>query len=102
MNGELAVLYQRGKQIGGLYDWEINLILNSTVRNGWYEYKISKDIATRSYWLNIAPDDSYFEVKFYKAIRGQLVLIDSGKVEIDLPSKTLDRRLYIPLEIRWV
>ena len=102
MNGDLAVLYQGGKQVGGLFDWEIDIISNSTIRNGWYEVKISKGITAQGYWLTCAPDGCYFEVIFYKAIRGRLVLMDSGKVEVDLPDKTLDRRLHIPLEIRWV
>ena len=103
MNGVLGVLYQGGKQVGGIYDWDIDIITsNSTIRNGWYEFKVFKEITAQSYWLNLAPDSDYFEIKFYKAIRGQLVLIDGGKVGVSLPDKTLDRRLHIPLEIRWV
>ncbi len=100
MNGELAVLYQETKQVGGLYDWEIEIISQSTIRNGWYEHKITKGITAQSYWLTDAPDGNCFEIKFYKAIRGQLVLIDSGEIEIDLPNKTIDHRFYIPLVVR--
>ncbi len=102
MNGELGVLYQEDKQVGGLYDWEIITISQSTVRDGWYDFKVAKEITARSYWLIVTPDGSIFEVKFYKAIRGQLILVDKGITMIDLPDKTLDHRLYIPLEIMWI
>lgn len=102
MNGELGVLYQGDEQIGGFFDWEIDISSISTIRNGWYEFKVTKEITTQSYWLNLAPDGDCFEIKFYKVIRGRLVLIDSGKVEINLPDKTLNCRIYIPLEIRWI
>ncbi len=102
MNGELAALYQGGKQVGGIYDWQIDILFDSVIKNGWYEHKIIKNITAQGYWLNIAPDSDYFCVEFYKVIRGQLVLIDTGKVEVDLPNKILDRRVYIPLEIRWL
>ena len=102
MNGELGVLYQGNKQVGGIYDWEIDIISDSTIRNGWYEHKITKGITAQSYWLTDAPDSNCFEVKFYKAIRGRLVLMDAGKIELDLPNRVLDHRFYIPLEIRWI
>ncbi len=102
MNGELAVLYQGGKQVGGLYDWAVNLISTHNIRNGWREFKIvKKEITAYSYWLTLAPGSDCFEAQFYKAIQGQLVLIDRGKIEVALPNQTLDRRLYIPFEIRW-
>ncbi len=102
MNGEIAALFQ-GKQVGGLYSWEIDLQFNSTIKNGWREFKvINKRISATSYWLNFIPEGRCFEVKFYKVSAGQLVLIDQGKVEIDLPDKTLDKKIHIPLEIRWL
>ncbi len=102
MNGELGVLYQGGKQVGGFFDWEIDLTLVPTMRNGWYSFKAFKRITIQSYWLINAPDGSCYEAKLYKAIRGQLILMDSGRVEVNLPNRTLDRRLCIPLEIRWI
>ncbi len=103
MNGEIAVLYQGNKQIGGLYDWKIDITSESTIKNGWRESRICKEIAAQSYWLIDTPACNCFELKFYKVERGYLVLIDSGKVKIDLPSvRVLDCRLTIPIEIRWL
>lgn len=102
MNGEIAALYQNGKQVGGVYNWNINLASATTTVNGWQEYKFVKNITANSYWLTLAPDSNVFEVKFYKSIQGRLVLIDDGIVEITLPdTATLDRRLDAPLEIIW-
>ncbi len=103
MNGELGVLYQEEKQVGGLYGWEIDFAYDSTVSNGWREFKITKGISAASYWLNFVPDGNCFDIKLYKAIRGQLVLVDSGKVMINLPSvRIFDTKLNIPIEIRWI
>ncbi len=103
MNGELAVLYQDNKQSGGLYNWEINITSESIIRNGWREFKVVKEITAQGYWLLTPPTDNCFEIKFYKVQGGCLVLIGSGKAEIDLPSvRVMDCRLTIPIEIRWL
>ena len=101
MNGGIAVLYQ-GKQVGGMYDWKIDITPNSILRDGWREFKVTKEITAHSYWLTDTPSDNCFEVKFYKVVRGQLALMDSGMIEIDLHDKTVGRLIYTPLEIRWV
>ncbi len=102
MNGEIAALYQNEKQVGGVYNWEISLASDSTTKDGWLEYKVVKNITANSYWLTLAPDSNMFEVKFYKAIQGQLVLMDDGTVEITLPDTvTLDHKLDAPLEMIW-
>ncbi len=101
MDGELAVLSQGGIQVGGLYDWELNTLFETNINNGWYEHKIKREITTRSYWLTVAPDGPC-EIQLYKACRGQLVLVGEGRVEITMIDKTLNRRLYSPVEIRWL
>ncbi len=102
MDGELATLYQLGKQVGGLFDWQIDFSFLSGVRNGWYEHKPIKHILARGYWLILAPDSFCFKADFYKVIQGQLVLMDAGKIEIDFPIRTLDQRLYAPIDVRWI
>lgn len=102
MNGEIGVLYQ-GEQVGGIYDWLVSLVWDSIVVNKSREYKVIKKILANSYWLVKAPDGNCFDIELYKTIQGALVLMDKGKVIIDLPDiKTLDRRLYAPVEIRWI
>ncbi len=102
MDGELAVLSQGGKQVGGLFDWELTTLFESIAKNGWYEHKITRSITSRSYWLNVAPGGYCFEITLYKAIRGQLVLTGEGRVDVVMSDKTLNHRLYAPIEIRWL
>jgi len=102
MNGEIGVLYQ-DKQIGGVYDWSVNLAYEPSVRNGFKYYKVKKNISARSYWLIGIPLDNLYDIELYKIIKSQLVLMDSGKVKINFPdTQTLDKRLYAPVEIRWI
>ncbi len=102
MNGKIAVLYQGGKQVGGLFDWQIDMILPPSIKNGWREYKLIKEITARSYWLIDAPDGNLFEVKFYNAIRGHLVLIATGMVEVNLPKIIVNKKIFMPLKLRWI
>jgi len=102
MEGNLGVLYQDG-QVGGIYDWEIYLIWDSTVHKNWQEYKVKKNITAQSYWLIKPPDGNCFDIELYNTIQGALVLMDKGNVAIDFPDiVTLDRRLYAPIEVRWL
>lgn len=103
MNGEIGALFQHDKQVGGVYNWSINLAIDvSTNKELWYEYKVKKVITAHSYWLVSVPADNCFEAKFYKKIKGQLVLMDDGMVVVDLPdTTTLNRVLDAPLEIVW-
>ena len=99
---EIGVLYQ-GEQVGGIYDWDISLIWDSVIVNKWREHKVKKNITANSYWLIKPPDGNCFDIELYKTIQGALVLMDTGNVAIDFPDvKTLDRRLYAPIEIRWL
>jgi len=102
MNGQIGVLRQNGKQVGGIYDWMISLVYDSTVNDGWEKFKVIKHITAQSYWLVVIPSDNIFDIELYKKIEGQLVLVDAGEVGINLPdTETLDRKLYAPLELVW-
>jgi len=102
MNGQLAVLYQ-GEQVGGIYDWNIDIRFEHLVVNKSRQYTSHKLIAALSYWLIKVPHGNEFDAEFYQVIQNNLVLMDAGKVSIDLPDrKTLNRRLYAPLEIGWL
>ena len=103
IEGQIATLSQDGKQVAGLYDWEARVILNYTTRGGVKEYKPTKKIDARSYWLVEPVRDNLFDAKFYQVMNDDLILMDSGKVVIDFPDcRTVDRRLYAPIEVRWV
>jgi len=102
MNGEIGVLYQ-DKQIGGVYNWRINLTYEPTVRDGYHHLKVKKTIIAQSYWLIETPSDNIYDIELYKRVNKQLVLMDAGKVRIRFPDcKTLNRRLDAPIEIRWI
>ena len=103
LEGQIGVLYQEGKQVGGLYDWEFHIILDYTTKDGMKEYKPHKKIDARSYWLVEPVKENVFDAEFYQVMNDRLILMDAGKVAIDLPDcATIDRRLYAPIEIRWV
>jgi len=103
IEGQIAVLYQHGEQVGGLYDWESRVILDYTTVSGVKEYKSHKKIEARSYWLIEPVKENEFDAKFYQTLNDNLILMDAGKVVIDFPDlRTLDRRLYAPIDIKWL
>ena len=102
MDGKLGVLNQCGKQVGGIYDWEVNLSYDSAVKHGWQEVRVVKHILAQSYWLVEIPIGNTYGIELYQEVEGQLVIMDEGNVSIDLPDiETLDQRLYAPLELIW-
>jgi len=102
MDGQIGVLKQDGKQCGGIYDWEISLVYDSTVSKGWAKLKVIKNIYAQSYWLTEIPKDNIYDIELYKKVDGQLALMDTGVVGLNLPDiETLNRRLYAPLELKW-
>jgi hypothetical protein len=102
LEGQIAVLYQ-GEQVAGLYDWSLRVILDYTTKDNMREYKSHKRIEARSYWLVEPVKDNEFDAEFYQVINDNFVLMDAGKVAIDFPDcHTVDRRLYAPIEVRWI
>ncbi len=103
MEGQIGALFQNGKQVGGVYNWEINLAFDSTIKDGWEKIKVVKHVKAQGYWLVELPIDNLYDVELYEEIDNQLVLMDTGKAVIDLPDiVTLDRRLDAPLRIGWI
>ena len=103
LSGQIATLNQAGEQVGGLYDWAINVVMNYTVKDGIKIFKPVKHIEAQSYWLLKKIKSNKFGVSFFTVQGGQLVLMDAGEVVIDLPDLiTLDQRLYAPVEARWM
>ena len=103
MTGDIGVLYQNGKQVGGIFDWEISAGMDSIAKDSWVERKVAKQITAQSYWLVNKPNGDIFDVKFYQHIKGQLVLMDTGTVGLKLPEiNILDRTLPASLRLRWM
>jgi len=103
LTSQIATLKKDDKQVGGLYDCEIRVILQYTTVNGMKEYKPVKKITALSYWLLEPIQSNEFDAEFFTVNSNQLVIIDAGKVVIDFPDlRTLDRRLYAPIDVRWV
>ena len=101
--GQIAVLYQNKKQVGGIRDWDCRVILNYTTRDGIKEYQPVKHIDAQSYWILEPIEDNEFNAEFYQVLNNELVLMDAGRVVIDFPDvRTLGRRLYAPIEVRWI
>ena len=109
MNGEIGVLYQDGRQIGGFYDWEITINLEQSSwgelgQGDWLEWQVSPQYITAvSYWLVHKPKDMTFRADFYQYIRNQLVLVDSSIVQIQLPEvNVIGKRLWAPIRMKWM
>jgi len=103
LEGQIGVLHQDGRQVAGVYDWETRVILDYTTKDGMKEYKPRKKIDARSYWLVEPVEENVFDAEFYQVLNDNLILMDAGKVVIDFPDcGTIDRRLYAPIDIRWV
>jgi len=103
LEGQIAVLYQEGKQTAGLYGWESRVILQYTTVDNMKTYKSHKRIDAKSYWLVEPIEDNQFDAEFYQVLNDNLILMDAGRVVIDFPDcYTVDRRLYAPIEIRWI
>ena len=103
LTSQIATLNQNGKQVGGLYDSEIRVILQYTTVDGMKEYKSLKRITALSYWLLVPIQNNEFDAEFFTVQSNQLVLIDAGKVRINFPDvSTLNQRLYAPIDVRWV
>jgi hypothetical protein len=102
LNGQIATLNQ-GKQVGGLYDWSTNVILNYTSKDGTKVYQPVKKISALSYWLLNKIKSNEFYVEFFSIQLDKLILMDSGYVVIDFPDlNTLDKHLYAPIEVKWL
>ena len=103
LTAQVAILNQDGKQVGGLFDCEIRVILQYTTVNGMKEYKPVKKITALSYWLLEPIRNNEFDAEFFTVNSNQLVTVDAGRVVIDFPDvRTLDQRLYAPIDVRWI
>jgi len=99
----IATLKQNGKQVGGLFDIEIRVILQYVTKDGMKDYKPIKKITALSYWLLEPIQSNEFDAEFFTEKSNQLITIDVGKVRIDFPDLvTLDKRLYAPINVQWL
>uniref|UniRef100_A0A6M3LQX6 Uncharacterized protein n=1 Tax=viral metagenome TaxID=1070528 RepID=A0A6M3LQX6_9ZZZZ len=103
LTSQIATLKQNGKQVGGLFDCEIRVVLQYATVNGMKEYKPLKKISAMSYWLLETIQGNEFDAEFFTVNSNQLVTVDAGRVVIDFPDvRTLDQRLYAPIDVRWI
>jgi len=101
MEGEIGVLYQ-GEQVGGFFDWQFNIGLEPIPDKEWASYKVIPPyITARSYWLTRELEGADFRADFFKFMNGQLILMDSSRVELKLPNMTIGKRLLAPIRMRW-
>jgi len=87
MKGELGVLYQNGKQIGGFKSWQMKFELLPIQSAGWAAYQPSqwKAFGKQPFFLE-KPTGNIFDVVFYQVFKGQLIEIYKEKVEGILPT----------------
>ena len=88
MEGQLGVLYQDGKQIGGFLNWRIqHSLVPISSSDRWGKYKPSTWKATgASPWLIEKPVNDIFDVVFYKFMAGKLVENYRDKIRALLPN----------------
>jgi len=102
MEGQIGVLYQEGKQIGGVFDWQYSIALEPMPKKNWTDWKAgSPNITALSYWLLRKPDSPIFQADLFQFIRGHLALVDSSIVEIKFPDFTLNKKLLGPVKMIW-
>ena len=103
MEGAIGVLYQDGEQVGGIFNWGISAGMDNYAKDDWVEVKVAKMVTAQSYWLVNKPNGDTFDVKFYQHMEGQLVLIDTGTVGLNLPEvNVLNKTLPAPLRLIWM
>jgi hypothetical protein len=76
MYGQLGALYQDGKQLGGFYDWTLDLSMThlETADSRVYKVHAIKSIASR-YYLFSEPTEGEITANYYQLIKGKLVLM---------------------------
>jgi hypothetical protein len=86
MHGEIGALYQDGKQLGGFYDWTLDLSMTrlETADSRVYKVHAIKSMASR-YYLFREPSDGAITANYYQLIRGKLVLMATHAVKINTP-----------------
>jgi hypothetical protein len=83
MQGEIGTLNQ-GKQIGGFYDWSIDLNLTRTETPTGRVHKVSAIKASaKRYFFLIEPAEGEITANFYQLIKDKLVLMASHKVVLN-------------------
>jgi hypothetical protein len=93
MFGEVASIIQDNKQIGGLFDWTIQLVEEKGSKNGWVSNKPHKVFSAKYYWLLEIPKSNEFEIKFYQIAGNDLCFVSREKVKLNFPSLELDKKL---------
>ena len=99
MNGELGTLFQQGRQVGGFFDWHIDVaVLESTSRQH-REFVIGNCKATaQRFWMLEWPNGNAMEARFYFYRNGALLLCNVNDVILVLPegyelNKVIERRV---------
>ncbi len=95
MNGEIGTLFQEGKQIGGFYDWAIDIQLLKGLQNN---KAIVKATAAR-FWVLCSPSQSEIRASFYRLVGDRLVLMNQAQVTVSLGDKL--GLIKKPLEMIW-
>ena len=91
LTGELGTLNRDGRQVGGVLDWRIDALLDSTGRSGWRTIeRRSFKVRVRKYWVLEKLEGDKFHAIFYQFIRGGLVVVTQHDVTVDIPDSPLD------------
>ena len=100
---QIVKLSQDGKQVGGLFDCEVDVKLEGIEKKDGTDYKPHKRIAASSYWLLVTPQNNEFDAEFYSTQDNHLVLVDAGRVKVRFPdTNTLDKKLHAPISVGWI
>ncbi|MDD5510915.1 MAG: hypothetical protein PHI12_08895 [Dehalococcoidales bacterium] len=101
-NGEVGVLLQDGRQIGGFMGWSIILLLNSKEKQDGREYKKSSVRAkAQKFWLFEKPTGE-ITAKYYGLVEDTLAIISQSKIEADFGEYELNKMIPRMLEMIWI
>ena len=101
MNGELGSLVQ-GKQIGGFYNWTIELKF-ITIDKPFREYNKAPTKATaESFWMLSEPSQEEIRASYYQLIQDRLVLVSEAVIKAEFGLYELNKLINRELEMTWM
>lgn len=102
MNGPIGTLIQNEEQIGGFYNWNTDLFLDSTKGRDGQEYRFQRlKLTFNEVWLLKHPVSPDMVVCLYQLINDRLVLVMKKDTVVNIPTLPLNVKYLWPLETIW-
>lgn len=103
MNGPIGTLLQNEEQIGGFYNWNTDLFLDSSQGKDGKEYRFQRlKLTANEIWLLSHPVNPEMVVCLYQLIKDKLLLVMKKETTILIPDLPLNVKYRWPLEAIWM